>query len=390
MFNTELGIFCSVHNNWKELLTAEPYNLKIKEDGPYVMFSYDQIRSDFNNPMVREARGIIFRNDQWEAPVCWAFNKFGNYGESYAPEINWSIAFVSEKVDGSLIKIWYDAGNWHISTNGTIDAFKAEIGDARMPNFGTYFEYVINRLYPPRIYRKAFDDFTIDLDENLTYMFELVGPYNRVVVPHDKPDLYFLGARNKYTGEEFNCSKLIAGALGMGRFKLPMQFKLDSLESCLEAVETFGWDEEGFVVCDAMFNRVKIKSPAYVMAHYARNNNVINRKHLIKVILMNEVEEFLCYAEDYREELEKVQSLMQAYFTVGTEIAKSCQRLYDIPKRTYAAWVQTLPKIYHDFAFKNYNDIKTPQDYTADWNENKWEACLDNFEKLKADLFGGN
>ena len=84
MFNTELGRFCAEHNDWEELLTQEPYCMKIKEDGPYVIFNYDQIRSDFNNPLVREARGIIFRKGKWDYPVCWAFNKFGNYGESYA------------------------------------------------------------------------------------------------------------------------------------------------------------------------------------------------------------------------------------------------------------------------------------------------------------------
>ncbi len=95
MYNTELGWFCAEHENWEELLTAEPYYIKIKEDGPYVIFNYDQLRSDFNNSMVREARGIIFRKGQWDNPVCWAFNKFGNYGESYAPEISWSTALVS-------------------------------------------------------------------------------------------------------------------------------------------------------------------------------------------------------------------------------------------------------------------------------------------------------
>ena len=117
MCNTELGKFCKGHIDWQELLTQEPYCLKIKEDGPYTMFSYDQIRSDFNIKLVREARGIIFRTGEWKQPVCWAFNKFGNYGESYAPEIDWETAFVTEKVDGSLMKVWWD-GNWHISTNG--------------------------------------------------------------------------------------------------------------------------------------------------------------------------------------------------------------------------------------------------------------------------------
>ena len=380
MFNTELGLFCHMHDNWEELLTGEPYNLKISEDGPYVMFKYNQLSSDFNIPMVREARGIIFRKDDFSHPVCWPFNKFGNYGESYAPEIDWSTAFVSEKIDGSLIKVWWD-GSWKISTNGTIDAFKAELGDIRMPNFGGYFAHTLMKYY------NTIFDFTGGLDEDKTYMFELVGPYNRVVIPYDEPAIYFLGARNKYTGEEFNCSSAMAGALGMGKFKLPKQYPFNSFEHCVKIAESFPWDAEGFVVCDAQFNRVKIKSPAYVMAHYARNNNVINRKHLLQVILSGETEEFLCYAEDYREELEKIQGLMKAFCKVGDQFAKSCQRLYDIPKAVYANWVKTLPKIYQDLAFRNYNNVMSTKDYTAGWNENKWETYLESFEKLKEEYF---
>lgn len=382
MFNTELGLFCYTHDNWEELLTQEPYNLKISEDGPYVMFKYNQLTSDFNIPMVREARGIIFRKGKWENPVCWPFNKFGNYGESYVPEINWETAFVSEKIDGSLIKVWWDVV-WQISTNGTIDAFKADIGDARMPNFGKYFVQTLMKYY------NSCSEFTGGLDEDKTYMFELVGPYNRVVVPYDEPAIYFLGARNKITGEEFNCSSTVAGALGMGKFKLPRRFVLNTLDSCIRASEGLDWDREGFVVCDAQFNRVKIKSPAYVMAHYARNNNVINRKHLIKVILDNEMAEFLCYASDYEEELWKIHGLMQSFCKVGDMIAKSCQRLYDVPRGTYANWVKTLPKIYQDLAFRNYNNIMSTKDYTAGWNENKWETYLESFEQLKEDLFNG-
>ena len=376
MCNTELGIFCKMHNCWAELLAAEPYYLKIKEDGPYVIFNYDQLRSDFNNPIVQEARGIIFRKGSWENPVCWAFNKFGNYGEGWVKDIDWDTAFVSAKIDGSLIKVWWD-GEWKISTNGTIDAWKAEIGDARMPNFGAYFLEALEKYYCNASL------FLCDLDSDLTYMFELVGPYNRVVIPYEEPAIYFLGARNKFTGEEFNCSPESADALWMKRFKLPTQYPFNTLEHCIKITENFPWDAEGVVACDAQFNRVKIKSPAYVMAHFARNNNVINRQHLIKIILTNEVEEFLCYASDYKEELEKVQGLMKAFYKVGDQIAKSCQRLYDIPKKTYAYWVQTLPKIYQDLAFRNYNDIKSTKDYTASWSENKWDQYLEEFEKLK-------
>lgn len=386
MFNTELGLFCYMHDNWEELLVAEPYYLKIKEDGPYVIFNYDQLRSDFSNHIVQEARGIIFKRDDWTHPVCWAFNKFGNYGEGWVQDIDWSTAFVTEKIDGSLMKIWWD-GSWKISTNGTIDAFKAEIGDARMPDFGTYFTDTIDKCYCLGGLFNCFNTFTASLDSDLTYMFELVGPYNRVVIPYEEPDIYFLGARNKYTGEEFNCSPLVAGALGMGRFKLPKQYPFNTLEHCIKVTENFPWDAEGVVACDAQFNRVKIKSPAYVLAHFARNNNVINRKHLINVIITNEVEEFLCYAADYKEELEKVQNLMKSFCKVGDQIAKSCQRLYDIPRATFANLVKTLPKIYQDLAFRNYNNVMSTKAYTAGWNENKWDTYLESFEQLMKDLY---
>jgi len=377
MFTTDIGYFCARHEDWEQVLVEEPYYIKIKEDGPYVMFSYDQIRSDFSYTIVREARGIIFRKGEWETPVCWAFNKFGNYGESYVPEIDWATSFVTEKIDGSLIKIWYD-DRWHVSTNGTIDAFKAELGGVKMPDFGNYFLEVLSKYY------NCYGAFVDSLDQNLTYMFELVGPYNRVVVPYEEPELYFLGARNKFTGEEFNCSPLIAGALGLGKFKLPKVFPLTSLEECIKVTEEFDWDQEGFVVADANFNRVKVKSPSYILAHYTRNNNVITTKLLLRVILANETEEFLCYASDYKEELEKVQKLINGFTNIGNQLAKACREISGkLSKGDYARLVQALPKIYQGLLYYNYDREVTMEDFTSKWNENKWEEYLEAFKKLK-------
>lgn len=382
MFNTELGLFCYMHDNWEELLTQEPYYLKIKEDGSYVIFNYDQLKSDFNNPIVQEARGIIFRRDNWSHPVCWAFNKFFNAQEPNAAEIDWSTAFVSEKIDGSIIKVWWEwSDGWHISTNGIIDAYKAELGDARMPNFGDYFKIALNKYY------SFFADFVENLDFDYTYIFELVGPYNRVVIPYEEPDIYFLGARNKFTGEEFNCSSLIAGSLGMGRFKLPKQYPLTSLDDCINRADTYSWDQEGFVVADAKGNRVKVKSPAYVMAHFARNNNVITRKHLIKIILMNEVEEFLCYAEDYKDSLRDIQKLMRAFINIGNVLATSCRKVRSMSRGAFSEYVKTFPKIFQGLMFFNYERDMSVEEYTAGWHVNKWEDYLVEIEKLGQECF---
>ena len=81
MCNTELGKFCKGHADWQELLTQEPYCLKIKEDGPYTMFSYDQIRSNFNIKLLRQlsenAPGTFQHSMQVSNLAAAAANKVG-------------------------------------------------------------------------------------------------------------------------------------------------------------------------------------------------------------------------------------------------------------------------------------------------------------------------
>lgn len=379
MFNTEIGTFCNLHENWRELLAADPYNLKIKEDKEYVLFSYDQIRSDFSNPIVREARGIIFRKDYWQKPACWPFSKFFNYGESNAVQIDWSTAFVTEKIDGSLIKLWWNClGGWHISTNGTIDAFEAPLSGIGYADFGTYFcSTLINQ------YDIAFSDLVEDLDINCTYMFELAGPQNRVVVPYEESVIYFLGARNNYSGIEQDC---LSSAVPRYIHR-PRVYPLMSLKDCIKLAEEYSWDQEGFVVSDANFNRVKIKSPAYVRAHYMRSTYAVTRKRLVEVILANEEEEFLCYAKDYTDQIKHCKSLVNTYYTLGEMFAAAGRRASRLSRAEYAEMVKCFPRIFQGLMFVNYERECSVRDYTADWTSAKWEKYLTSMEELTNEYF---
>lgn len=53
--------YIKAHPSWRTELTQKPYCLTIKDDGPYTIFSYSQIDSDFSQPEVRAARGIILK-----------------------------------------------------------------------------------------------------------------------------------------------------------------------------------------------------------------------------------------------------------------------------------------------------------------------------------------
>lgn len=288
--NMKLISFIKTHDDWEKLLSEAPYNIKIKRDGCYVIFSYNQLTSDFSLEIVRECRGVIL-DETTLAPVCVPFYKFGNYGESYAPEIDWTSARVQEKIDGSLMKLWYDKGAWRVSTSGMIDAnaavlYQTDLFEENCP-YKTYGD----------LFKAAQEKAGLDyerLDKNNTYMFELVGPYNKVVIMYDQTDIYHIGTRSNVTLKEFEVDVGI---------KKPQQFAIDSLESCVEQAKRLPSDKEGYVVVDKYYNRVKIKNPIYVALHHFKNNGLVSLADIVEIIRNNEIEEYVTYFPEYKREV---------------------------------------------------------------------------------------
>ena len=91
--------FMNANKNWREILAGEPYNITIKDYNGYTLLKYNQLSSDFSLPIVRESRGAIFyqRADGSYECVCRAFDKFMNYNQEGADEIDWASAVVEEK-----------------------------------------------------------------------------------------------------------------------------------------------------------------------------------------------------------------------------------------------------------------------------------------------------
>lgn len=69
------------------------------------------------------AAGIILQKNTNKI-VCYPFSKFHNFGTSHAAKLDWSTAVFTEKLDGSLIKVYYleSEKDWIVATNNTIDA----------------------------------------------------------------------------------------------------------------------------------------------------------------------------------------------------------------------------------------------------------------------------
>lgn len=300
-------------DTWEYDLSEKPYCLKIKRDMGYIMFSYNMIESDFSERIVRESRGIILREEDF-MPVCVPFFKFFNVQESYADEIDWKSARVQEKLDGSIIKVWFDDTRdvWMVSTNGTIDARKAEIQASVILDgveISSYFD----------LFLASDIGVTPDLsnwDEGYTYMFELTSPFNRIVVPYTETKIWHIGTRNNATLEEVNVD------LG---FDKPAEYPLSTLDECLDAVSKLPYNEEGYVVVDKYWRRVKIKSPAYVTAHHSINNGVITDERKLDMIISHTHEDFLSMFPEYTESFDVVLEAYKVFIERVTEDWKSCQ-----------------------------------------------------------------
>ena len=345
--------FIRANKNWEEELAAAPYCIKATRDGDYVLLKYNQLESDFNEEIVRECRGCIFwipeGNNEYADVVCYPFDKFGNYGESYAPEIDWNHASVLEKVDGSLIKIWRHNDEWHISTNGTIDARNAPTAVEGVSFYDIVMRALEKNGNPHDFFNSLYSDYT--------YMFELVSPETRVTIEYPDTALYYLGARNMLHFNEIEHYWLPADDEFNYFIQLPKEYPLTSLEECLDAVNKMTRDEEGFVVCDNQFHRVKIKSPEYLVAAHLRNNGVITVRRVVEMMRANQLDDFCAYAPQYKDFVDRI---TETY----TRIAKALELWYidvfsamrrEDNKKLHEIISQSVPKAFQDYCYKRFN-----------------------------------
>ena len=184
---------------------------------------------------------------------------------------------------------------------------------------------------------------TFVLDKNYTYMFELVSPETQLVVSYPETKLYFLGRRNIVTMREDKENPGI---------RAPKQYPLSSIDECLAYVKTMTKDEEGFVVRDKYFHRVKIKSPEYLIAFGANNNNRITEKRIIRMLKNNTIDDFLAYCPQHKA---KVDDVLSRIFAICAQLDRDWATNQPVSSRKeFALRIKNLKS--KDFLFCKYDD----------------------------------
>lgn len=297
----KLLVDISNFDSYRRKLEKAPYGLLIHEEDDLIILKHLQGLSNFEIPLVRECRGIII-NRQGNV-VCRPFNKFFNYGEDQAIDIDWNNAYALEKVDGSTIRLYYYKGEWKVSTNGTFSAQTAyPVGSKR--NFLELFYDVINPY--------EFEVFCNRLEPEYTYIFELVHPESEIIVDYaGVKELVFIGCIHNNTGKDIDIWKFGKYFFNSFNVRFPIRYSVDSLANALQLVNDLRKNSfiEGLVVYsnDASGlnpKRIKIKHEDYFKAHYVAGT-IFNKEYIYKIFLEGETSEFESYFEFVPENIQQ-------------------------------------------------------------------------------------
>ena len=276
------------------------FNLKTRVYDKKVLLKYDQLSSPtlMANKEVQECRGLILEKGTWKV-MSLAFEKFFNSEEGNAHKIDWDTAHVLEKLDGSCIQVYWDWNKeqWFAATTGTAEG-EGEVNNKLGTTFNQLFWNTVTEKYN---FKKE------NLNKLLCYVFELTTPYNIVVKPHGESAATLLMVRNLLTLEEVSFEALtgIADSLGVPRVK-SYDLNAKNVGALLRTFENMVWHDEGYVVVDANFNRVKIKNPAYVAVHHLKGKTA--EHNIMTIVKTNEIEEFAATFPDRKGELVKLKA----------------------------------------------------------------------------------
>lgn len=311
LFNTRLDKYK------KEFL--EKYNIKLSEYEGYVLCKYHSIISEWNN-LTKQTRGIVLDSkNNWKV-VNFPFTKFFNLHEKEAATINWQSATFQEKLDGSLISLWWAErlNKWMISTSGTCNAFEAITGFGK--SFGEIVETTLSLNF------STLELFYSKLDKNICYIFELESIYNQIVVNQadNQGKLTLLGARSLETFQELDLKHINLSPINLvTRYKLT-KHTMEKFVNSRDPKEA-----EGLVVCDHNFNRIKVKSQEYIRIHKIKGGLLSSWKNVLELVLspiLDDARALLGKFENERidEMQQKVNNHLNSYREIIQKLPEEC------------------------------------------------------------------
>lgn len=205
--------------------------------------------------IIIQCRGLVTNSNG--KIVARPFPKFFNLEEHDSTNIPKESFEVFEKMDGSLGIVFYYKGEWIVATRGSFTSEQSVVASKMFKNLS------IIKNYP-----------TTGLNEDWTYLFEIIYNDNRIVCQYDFEGLVLLGAYHTETGVEINFDKLVKHVSLYHDIKVVRKYNGVTDFHILK--EMISDDREGYVIRFKNGFRMKIKGEEYKRLHRILTN-VSNR-----------------------------------------------------------------------------------------------------------------
>lgn len=286
--------------------------------------------SDFFNPVkdrpeldALELRGITFVHDSETPNRFLALRKFFNInqtiGSMYDDVKHKNILRVQDKADGSMISFIRVNGETVTKTKQSLSNEQTKMVDDFLSKNSNYRDFV-----------------EACLDSGLMPIFELVSPFNFIVLRYNSTDMQLLQLRDLNTGEYVNIYENFL----VSDFNIKCADKVTSytLEDLLIERETLE-DIEGWVVTFEDGFQVKIKTLWYLALHKLITENLNQENYLIEATLREFIDDGLAQLDKdnpLKVYAEEVANRTVHYFHSEVNRIKECLSTYDGDRKSFA------------------------------------------------------
>ncbi len=258
------------------------------------------------NDITLMTRGLIL--DKKGQIIARPFKKFFNLEEHTAADIPQEPFEVYDKADGSLGILYWLKDQPRIATRGSFISEQA--------------------LHATQLFGDRYGSVLTKLDRNVTYLFEIIYPSNRIVVDYGAmDDLVLLGVLDNQTGLDLPLPQNLG---------FPVITRYDGINDLGQLKNLEQENKEGFVIRFKSGFRLKVKFSEYVRLHriVTQTSSTVVWEHLasgqsLEELLERVPDEFYAWVKQTKMELE-------TQFNVILEEAKLAFKTFPTRKETAA------------------------------------------------------
>lgn len=266
-----------------------------------------------HTPVTTLCRGLVFDQSNGEL-LGKPLPKFYNYGESAAPKFDLSEPVsVFDKADGSLIVAFWYGDDFLCCSRGSFNSEQALAA------------------------QKMLDDVDFDWKRGITYLFELVGPSNPIVLKYPEDKLISLGAV-----ETEKTQYIFPGRIETP-FEAVEEFQFDTFADALAAPPRP--NAEGYII-HGLPGTVKLKQQDYIELHRIIFN--LTPKNIWRAIVagktLDQIKE--PFPDEFYDEIDgHFNSIYDAYGTIADELMRAYSSIPPTADRkAFAAQVKKHPR----------------------------------------------